>query len=106
MGFPPHHRFPLQEPRSPGVPPVAGASLMISVPNYSGNLVFSAVLNATWTWRGSKRQIELPKDDLEAARRGCLLGFLLLPVDFKWASLVLRRLQPTQSTGVLEPVTA
>ena len=29
MGFPPHHRFPLQEPRSPGVPPVAGASLMI-----------------------------------------------------------------------------
>src|SRR4026207_1200232 len=29
MGFPPHHRFPLQEPRSPGVPPVAGTSLMI-----------------------------------------------------------------------------
>src|SRR5215510_2024592 len=26
MGFPPHHRFPLEEPRSPGVPPVAGAS--------------------------------------------------------------------------------
>ena len=24
MGFPHHHRFPLQEPRSPGVPPVAG----------------------------------------------------------------------------------
>ena len=33
MGFPPHHRFPLQEPRSPGVPPVAG-------PNFSGNLDF------------------------------------------------------------------
>ena len=39
MGFPPHHRFPLQEPRSPGVPPVAGASLD-SVPNFSGNLDF------------------------------------------------------------------
>ena len=40
-GFPsPSQVLPLQESRSPGVPPVAGASLMISVANYSSNLDF------------------------------------------------------------------
>jgi len=40
MGFPPHHRFPLQEPRSPGVPPRRRGFTYDSVPNFSGNLDF------------------------------------------------------------------
>jgi hypothetical protein len=43
---------------------------LVEIDNYGERLIGCIECNR-WTWRGSKRAIELPEGDVEALRAGC-----------------------------------